>query len=49
MEWNAAKGRAESVHLDRWDGIEQPTQTVPPAENSTTPPATSSLKRWDSP
>lgn len=49
MEWNAAKGRAESVHLDRWDGVETtPTQPAPPPAGNTTPPATSDLKRWDS-
>jgi hypothetical protein len=49
MEWNAAKGRAEAVHLDRWDGVEAaPAQPAPPAETDSAPPPTSSLKRWDS-
>jgi hypothetical protein len=55
MEWNAAKGRAEVVHLDRWDGDgAQTTKTEEPpppptAETTPAPPATSSLKRWDTP
>ncbi len=54
MEWNAAKGRAEVVHLDRWDGGSAPATgeavpPAPPAETTPQPPATSSLKRWDTP
>jgi hypothetical protein len=50
MEWNAAKGRAEAVHLDRWDGVEEQAATpTPPVERSSIPPATKSLGRWDTP
>lgn len=49
MEWNAAKGRAEVVHLDRWDGEAAPANSeVPPSAPTPSPtPATKSLDRWD--
>lgn len=50
MEWNSAKGRADVVHLDRWDGPTAKTielQPAPPVEAQ--PPATQALHRWDAP